>query len=154
MPANGIIAAIAKYHQESTSKWVAGIIYMMVVIHRLCTFQIYAMIVFDNLEGIYVSRQHKACPRWLRSCIKPFFGGLTYFIIGGVSIFGKSGCLCGWHNVVIGSGLPLFYVDFNQKTNTKSFMWRFNMFLGCFCTRAGALWNLVVDGLDANFFRP
>ncbi|KAK4345468.1 hypothetical protein RND71_035644 [Anisodus tanguticus] len=161
MPANGIMAAIAKYHQESTPKWLSGTIYMMVVIQCLCAFQIYAMPVFDNLERIYVSRQHKACPRWLRSCIKLFFGGLTYFISVAFPFLGSLAPFVGGIAQPLSLVYPCFMWISIKKPKRKSLMYCLNMLLGCLGilisvvqVAAALWWNLVVDRLDANFFSP
>ncbi|XP_059296806.1 lysine histidine transporter-like 7 isoform X2 [Lycium ferocissimum] len=160
MPANGIMAAIAKYHQASTPKWLTGTIYMMVVIQCICAFQIYAMPVFDNLERIYVSRQHKACPRWLRSCIKLFFGGLTYYISVAFPFLGGLAAFVGGIALPLSLVYPCFMWISIKKPQRNSLMYCLNMFLGCLgilisvVQVAGALWNLVVDKLDANFFSP
>lgn len=160
MPANGIMGAIPKYHQESTPKWLTGTIYMMVVIQCLCSFQIYAMPVFDNLERIYVSRHHKASPRRVRSCIKLFFGGLTYFISVAFPFLGSLAAFVGGIALPLSLVYPCFMWISIKKPQRNSLMYCLNMFLGCLgilisvVQVAGALWNLVVDKLDANFFNP
>ncbi|KAH0687861.1 hypothetical protein KY290_019519 [Solanum tuberosum] len=160
MPANGIMGAIAKYHQESTPKWLIGTIYMMVVIQCLCSFQIYAMPVFDNLERIYVSRHLKACPRWVRSFIKLFFGGLTYFISVAFPFLGSLAAFVGGIALPLSLVYPCFMWISIKKPQRNSLMYWLNMFLGCLgilisvVQVAGALWNLVIDKLDANFFNP
>ncbi|KAK4345467.1 hypothetical protein RND71_035643 [Anisodus tanguticus] len=122
-------------------------------------FQIYAIVIFDTLERIYISRQHKACPRWLRSCIQIFFGGWTYFISVAFPFMGSLASFAGGIALPLALVYPFMWIAI-KKPRSKSFMWCLNMFLGCGGTLmsvvqvAGALWNLVIDGLDANFFRP
>ena len=79
MPTSGIVVAVTKYHQESRPKGLISTLYLMIVIQCLCSFQLFVMPVFDNLERIYVTKKHKACPRLVRSCIKVLYGGLAYF---------------------------------------------------------------------------
>ncbi|MCD9644205.1 hypothetical protein HAX54_032353 [Datura stramonium] len=116
-------------------KWVTGTIYMMVVIHSLCTSQIYAMIVFDNLERMYVSRQHK-----VGSSLAAFVGGMTL-------------------PLVFWFALAFMWIAIKKPPQAASCV-VLTIFLGCLGTLisvvqvAGALWNLVVYGLEANFFRP
>ncbi|XP_009614668.1 lysine histidine transporter-like 8 [Nicotiana tomentosiformis] len=160
MPASGIMTAIAKYHQESTPKWLTGTIYIMVIIQSLCTFQIYAMPVFDNFERIYVSKQHKACPRWVKLCIKLFFGGLTYFISVAFPFLGSLAAFVGGIALPLSLVYPCFMWISIKKPSRNSLMYCLNMILGCLgmlisiVQVAGALWNLVVEKFDANFFSP
>ncbi|KAK4401340.1 Lysine histidine transporter-like 8 [Sesamum angolense] len=78
IPMNGgILTAFTKFHQNSTSKYIIGAIYL-IIINYLCAFQIYAMPVFDNLARLYTSRKNKPCPSWFRAATKVWLGGLTY----------------------------------------------------------------------------
>nr|XP_009802164.1 PREDICTED: lysine histidine transporter-like 8 [Nicotiana sylvestris] len=160
MPASGTMAAIAKYHQESTPKWLTSTIHIMVIIQCLCAFQIYAMPVFDNFERIYVNKQHKACPRWVKSSIKLFFGGLTYFISVAFPFLGSLAAFVGGIALPLSLVYPCFMWISIKKPSRNSLMYCLNMILGCLgilisvLQVAGALWNLVVQKFDANFFSP
>ncbi|KAK4724583.1 hypothetical protein R3W88_027362 [Solanum pinnatisectum] len=160
MPENGIMVAVAKYHQESTPKGLISTIYLLVVIQCLCSFQLFVMPVFDNLERIYVSRKHKACPRWVRSCIKLLYGGLAYFMAVAFPFLISLAKFIGGIALPLSLVYPCFMWISIKKPKRNSLMYCLNMFLGCLGTLitvvqvAGALWYLVVNKLDANFFNP
>lgn len=161
IPADGgMLGALAMFHKNSTSKHVIGGICLLIIINYICAFQIYAMPTFDNLERIYVTKKNKPCSRWVRSAIKLFFVGLTYFIAVTFPFLPRLGPFIG----AIGLPLTLVYPCFMwlaiKKPRRFSRMWCLNMGLGSSGTLltvvflAAALWSLIANGLKANFYKP
>ncbi|KAI3446313.1 hypothetical protein Pfo_002978 [Paulownia fortunei] len=156
----GILSAFTKSHQKNTSKYIIGAIYLIIIINYLCAFQIYAMPAFDNFERIYTSKKNKPCPRWLRSAIKVFFGGLTYFIAVALPFLASLGAFVGSIVLPLTLVYPCLMWVAIKKPRRFSRMWSLNLGLGfsgivlsimCF---SAALWSLIVNGLEANFFKP
>lgn len=161
IPSNGtMLTAITKIHGDEISKSMMIIIYIIVIINCLCTFQIYAMVVFDNLELSYISSKKKKCPRWVRTVIRIFFGGLTFFIAVTFPFLGSLAPLIGGMTMPLAYVYPCFMWIAIKKPSSKSAMWRANMVLGCLgvilsvLLVVAALWNLADKGLKANFFDP
>ncbi|KAH7844458.1 hypothetical protein Vadar_028224 [Vaccinium darrowii] len=118
------------------------------------------MPVFDNLEFIYVNKKNKECPRWLRLGFRFFFGGLTYFIAVALPFFASLAALFGGIMLPLTCAYPCFMWIAIKKPQPNSAMWWSNLCLGCLgiglsvLLVVAAVWNLVINGLDANFFNP
>ncbi|KAI5647751.1 hypothetical protein M9H77_33756 [Catharanthus roseus] len=158
MPANGILYAVSKFHGNSTMKPLMGAIYLIMLIHFISAFQIYAMPVFDNLERIYVSKKKKGCPRWVKATVRVIFGGLTYFISMAFPFLGSLGPFVGSLTLPLTLAYPCFMWISLKKP--KPVVWCLNFGVGCLgiilsvLLVAVALWDLVDGGLEANFFKP
>ncbi|KAL8543420.1 hypothetical protein ACS0TY_004092 [Phlomoides rotata] len=158
--AQGILGAFTKFHQNNTSKYLIGAIYLLIIINYLCGFQIYAMPTFDNFVRLYVSKKNRACPKWVRSAIKLFFGGLTYLIAVAFPFLPILGMLIGAIALPLTFVYPCFMWIAIKKPQRCTRTWCLNMGLGslgvvlCVTLFGTAIWSLVVDGLQANFFNP
>lgn len=158
MPEKGMLQAFTEYHVDRRAAM--GAIYMIMLIHLISAFQIYAMPVFDNLERIYVSKKKEGCPKWLRSIIRVFFGGLTFFISMAFPFLGSLGPFVGSLTLPLTLAYPCFMWISIKKPKPLGLFWSFNLGIGCFgvlmCVFlvTASLWNLIVNGLDANFFKP
>lgn len=156
----GFLSAFSVLNKRNTSKFVKGFIYLLIVVSCLCSFQIYAMPSFDNLEFIYVCKKNKQCPRWLRLGLRFFFGGLTFFIAVALPFLGSLAALLGGITLPLTLAYPCFMWLAIRKPRPNSAMWWSNLCLGCLgillsvLLVVAAVWNLVVNGLDANFFNP
>ncbi|KAH7850957.1 hypothetical protein Vadar_005189 [Vaccinium darrowii] len=156
----GVLGALSGLSEQNTSKFVKGFIYVLIVISSLCSFQIYAMPVFDNLEFIYVNKKNKECPRRLRLGIRFFFGGLTYFIAVALPFLGSLAALLGGIALPLTCAYPCFMWIAIKKPRPNGAMWWSNLCLGCLgivlsvLLVVAAVRNLVINGLDANFFNP
>ncbi|PRQ25077.1 hypothetical protein RchiOBHm_Chr6g0279641 [Rosa chinensis] len=127
----GLLIAISQFHAHDTSKVLLGLIYILVIVHCLSTFQIYAIVMFDKLESSYSSRKNKSCARWLRTALRVFFGGVTFFAAVSTFPFMESlASLTGGVALPLHLWLSMFDVDCNQET-TQGVMWCVNMGLGC-----------------------
>ncbi|CAK7329405.1 unnamed protein product [Dovyalis caffra] len=153
---------IFEFHGRDTSKFVKGLIYLLVVINCLCSFQIYAMPVFDNLEFKYTSKKNKRCPWWIRTGFRLFFGGLAFFIAVTFPFLPSLAALLGGITLPLTLAYPCFMWISIKKPhqNGHVVMWCLNLGLGCLgmvlsvLLVVAAVRNLATNGLHANFFKP
>ncbi|KAG4993812.1 hypothetical protein AAZX31_11G095200 [Glycine max] len=157
----GLLTSFPQFHKRQITKFSMGAIYVLVIIHCLTSFQIYAMPVFDNLEIRYTSIKNQRCPRLVRTCIRLFFGGLTFFISVTFPFLPRLSALLGSMTLVpITYAYPCFMWLSLKKPRPRGFVWCFNVALGCVgmllsaLLVAAAIRTLALNGLDANFFKP
>ena len=138
-----------------------GLIYLWLIISCLSSYQIYAMPAFDNLEFIYSTSKNRRCPGWVRTGLRLFFGGLTFFIAVAFPFLGSLAPLIGgMASVPLTFAYPCFMWISIKRPRTNGAMWSLNLGLGCFgivlsiLLIVSAAWNLADKGLNANFFRP
>ncbi|KAF8377742.1 hypothetical protein HHK36_031127 [Tetracentron sinense] len=163
IPANangGLFNVLLDYHGQDTSRFLLGLISLLVVINCLSSFQIYAMPVFDNLEFIYISTKNRPCPWWLRSAFRAFFGCLAFFIAVALPILVSLAGLIGAIALPVTFAYPCFMWIVIKKPQKYSAMWYLNWGLGClgivmsFLLVAAAIWSLVYTGVKPHFFNP
>ncbi|XP_019169642.1 PREDICTED: lysine histidine transporter-like 8 [Ipomoea nil] len=158
----GILNAFEKFHIHDISKSLMGAIYMIIIIACLCTYQIYALPVLDNWERIYLSKKKMmmSCPKWVRMGLKVLFGGLTYLVSVAFPFLGSLAGFIGSITMPLTFAYPCFMWIAIKKPRPYTLVWCVNMGLGCLgmlmCTvlATATLWNLIADGLHANFFNP
>ncbi|XP_076883490.1 lysine histidine transporter-like 7 [Bidens hawaiensis] len=161
VPTNGgMLTAISTTLNYHTSKSLLGLIYMQVIISCVTAFQIYSMVVYDNLERAYASRTRHECTKQIRMSIRIFFGGLTFFISVAFPFLPSLALLIGGISLHLTFGYPSLMWIAIKRPPMRSVKWWVNLTLGCLGTTlsvlvvVGAVWNLVCRGLDANFFHP
>ncbi|KAK9129316.1 hypothetical protein Sjap_009803 [Stephania japonica] len=156
----GIMNALRKFHGQDTSKAVMGTICMLIIINYLCSFQIYAMPVFDNLESAYTSRKKKPCQWWVRSGLRALFGCLALFIAVAIPFLPSLAGLIGGIALPVSLAYPCFMWNLIEKPQRATVMWYFNWVLGglgmvvSVLVVAGGIWGIVVNGVDLRFFKP
>lgn len=156
----GVLTSFAQFHQNQISKYIVAAIYLIVIINYLCTFQIYAMVTFDNLERIYVTKKNEPCPRWFRSCFKAGYGGVIYFVAVALPFMPRIATLIGSIALPLTLVYPCFMWLSIKKPSRYSGIWCLNMGLGSLGTVLSilifiaAVWNLAVNHFEANFFNP
>lgn len=147
---------------QHTSKFLLGLVNLLVVLNALTVFPIYAMPVFDNLEIRYTSITgcHR-CTQAARTCLRLFFGGLAFLISVAFPFLGSLGPLIGGLASPVTFAYPcLMWVSITNPQKGNAARRRLNRGIGCLglilCALlvAAALWNLIDKGLRANFFRP
>lgn len=156
------ISSVSQFpgHNNKTSRIVLGLICILVIIHCLSTFQIYGMVVFDNLELKYTTRKNKPCPRWLRIAFRVLFGGLAFFAAVTFPFLVSLAPLIGGLTLPMAYAYPCFMWIALKKPKPKGVMWFINVGLGCLglvlsvVLVLAAAWNLAQKGLNANFFKP
>ncbi|CAH9146962.1 unnamed protein product [Cuscuta epithymum] len=156
----GILNAFAQFHRDDISKSGMGAIYMIIIIACLCNFQIYAIPTLDNWERIYLTKRKKSGSKWLRASIKVLFGGLTYLAAMAFPFLGSLAGVVGSITLPLTFAYPCFMWIAMKSTRRWSLLWCLNMALGCLgmlmclVMAATTLWDLIANGLRANFFKP
>ncbi|XP_024989118.1 lysine histidine transporter-like 8 [Cynara cardunculus var. scolymus] len=156
----GMLTALSTTLHHHVSKPVLGLVYVQVVISCVTAFQIYSMVVYDNLERAYASRTSRKCPKLARVGIKIFFGGLTFFISVAFPFLPSLAMVIGGIALPLTLGYPCVMWIAIKRPPPKSGSWWLNLGLGCLgiglslVVVGGAVWNLACTGLDANFFHP
>ncbi|BAT91142.1 hypothetical protein LR48_Vigan08g192800 [Vigna angularis] len=157
----GLLYSFPQLHRKQITKFSMGAIYVLVIIHCLSSYQIYAMPVFDNLEIRLTSITNERCSGLARTCIRLFFGGLTFFISVAFPFLPSLSVLLGSMTLVpITYSYPCFMFLSLKKPRPRGFVWCFNAALGCLglllsaLLLAAAARTLSHKGLNANFFRP
>ena len=148
-------------HKNQITKFSMGALYVLVIIHCLSSYQIYAMPVFDNLEIRYTSMKNDKCSVLARTCIRLFFGGLTFFISVTFPFLPSLSALIGSITLVpITYAYPCFMFLSLKKPPRRGLVWCFNAALGCLglllsvLLLAASARTLANKGLNANFFKP
>ncbi|KAL9238438.1 hypothetical protein vseg_012858 [Gypsophila vaccaria] len=160
MPKAGVLNAFRQFHGNHASQLSLTVIYILFIINTLCSFQIYAMLTFDNLELLYVSITKKACTWWIRTALRLFYGGLVFFISVAVPFLPVISPLIGAIALPVTFAYPCFMWIFIKKPKSFGSMWWLNVVLGCLgillsvLLVISALFNLVTEGVSANFFHP
>ncbi|TKY67786.1 Lysine histidine transporter 8 [Spatholobus suberectus] len=157
----GLLTSFPQFHKRQLTKFSMGAIYVLIIIHCLSSYQIYAMPVFDNLELRYTSIKNQRCPRLVRACLRLFFGGLTFSIAVTFPFLPSLAALLGGMTLVpITYAYPCFMWLALKKPTPRGVVWCFNVALGCLgmflsaLLVAAATRTLVDKGLPANFFKP
>ena len=155
-----MLTALSSSLHHHASKPVLGLIYVQVVISCVTAFQIYGMVVYDNLERAYASRTSQECTKLIRMAIRIFFGGLTFFISVAFPFLPSLAMLIGGIALCITFGYPSLIWIAIKKPARRSGRWWVNLGLGCLgiglsvLVIVGGVWNLATRGLNANFFHP
>ncbi|KAL4585083.1 hypothetical protein LXL04_009697 [Taraxacum kok-saghyz] len=161
IPVNGgMLTAISKTLHHKASKPVLGLIYVQVVLTCVTAFQIYSMVIYDNLEHAYVNRKNQECPKIIRMGIRIFFGSVTFFISVAFPFLPSLALLVGGFALHLTFGYPCLMWIVMKKQAKRSVRWWLTLGLGflgiglSLLVIVGAVWNLACRGLDANFFHP
>ncbi|KAI4367246.1 hypothetical protein MLD38_023008 [Melastoma candidum] len=156
----GLLSSFPQFHPQRSLKHVLVLIYALIIINCLCTFQIFAMPVFDNLEMSYVSVKNHQCSRSTRTVIRLLFGCLVFFISAAFPFLQKLGPLIGGLASALTYAYPCFMWLALKGPHKRNWMWWLNLGLGSSAVVlwvvmvVAAAWNLVEHGLQANFFNP
>ncbi|XP_004292281.1 PREDICTED: lysine histidine transporter-like 8 [Fragaria vesca subsp. vesca] len=145
---------------NKTSRSILGVICILVILHCLSTFQIYGMVVYDNLESKYTMRKNRPCARRLRVTFRVLFGGLAFFAAVTFPFLVSLAPLIGGLTLPMAYAYPCFMWIALKKPKPNGLMWCINVALGCLglvlsvVLVVAATWNLAQKGLNANFFKP
>ncbi|KAI3718240.1 hypothetical protein L6452_19102 [Arctium lappa] len=132
IPRNGgMLTALSSSLHRHESKPVLGLIYVQVVVSCVTAFQIYSMVVYDNLERAYASRTSQECTKLTRIGIRIVFGGLTFFISVAFPFLPSLAMLIGGIALCLTFGYPSLMWIAIKKPSTKSGRWWVNLGLGC-----------------------
>ncbi|PIA32918.1 hypothetical protein AQUCO_04300103v1, partial [Aquilegia coerulea] len=156
----GMLYALQTFHKHDTSRFVLTLISLLVLIHCVCSFQIYAMPTLDNLTFVYTSRKKKPCSTWIKVAFRVFFGCLTFFIAVAIPFLRGIAGLIGGIALPLTLAYPCFMWITIKKPKRFTAMWCINMILGSIGTiasvlvSAGGIYSLVQPGIDVRFFDP
>ncbi|OVA16028.1 Amino acid transporter [Macleaya cordata] len=161
IPANGgLLDALHDFHEHDTSRFVLGLMTLLIVINSLTTIQIYAMPTFDNLESTYTSKKNKPCPWLVRAGFRVFLGSMAFFIALALPFLGSLAGLIGGIALPITFAYPCFMWIMIKKPQRYGPMWCLNWGLGSLgivlslLVVAGGIWSIVLIGVKGNFFKP
>ncbi|KAL5705776.1 hypothetical protein ACHQM5_024030 [Ranunculus cassubicifolius] len=146
--------------QTSTSIYGIRLITLLVVIHCLCSFQIYAMPTLDNWTFVYISKKKKPCPRLIGIVFRVLLGCLTFFIAVAVPFIRSLAGLIGGIVLPLTFAYPCFMWIAIKKPQRWGVMWCANLVVGSLgmivsvLVFAGGIWGLVNPGIDVRFFKP
>lgn len=157
IPTNGgLLKVLYKYHGHDTSKFLLCLTSLLIVIHCLSSFQIYAMPVFDNLESRFTSKKNP----WLRSGIRIFFGCLVVFIAFALPFLPSLAGLLGGLSLPLTLAYPCFMWIKIKKPREFSITWYLNWGLGCLgillsiMLVTAAIWSIRIKRMPVHFFKP
>jgi len=161
IPSNGgMLTALYMFHSHDVSRFVLGLTSFFVVANALCSFQIYGMPAFDDMESQYTTRMKKPCPWWLRACIRVFFGFMCFFIGVAVPFLSQLAGLIGGVALPVTFAYPCFMWLKTKKPKKYSAMWGLNWFLGTLgvCLSVilvvSSLYVIIDTGVNVSFFNP
>ncbi|CAK8540067.1 unnamed protein product [Lathyrus sativus] len=161
IPANGgMLTALYMFHSRDVSRFVLGLTSFFVVVNGLCSFQIYGMPVFDDMESVYTTRMKKPCPWWLRVIFRVFFGCLSFFIAVALPFLSSLAGLIGGVALPVTLAYPCFMWLKIKKPKKYSLMWYLNWFLGTFGIGLSAIlvtasiYVIIDTGVNVSFFDP
>ncbi|KAF7809608.1 lysine histidine transporter-like 8 [Senna tora] len=115
----GMLTALYQFHSTDVSRVVLGMISLLVVVNGLCSFQIYGMPIFDDMESQYTKRMKKPCPWWLRSAFRIFSGFVCFFISAAIPFLSKLAGLVGGVSLPVTLAYPCFMWLKNKKPKNE-----------------------------------
>ncbi|KAF8410336.1 hypothetical protein HHK36_002863 [Tetracentron sinense] len=161
IPANGgMLAAMYHFHSRDTSRFLLGLISLLVIINGVSSFQIYGMPMFDDMESKYTKRMIKPCPWWLRSVIRAMFGFGCFFVAVAIPFLGSFAGLIGGIALPVTLAYPCFMWLKIKKPKQYSTMWWLNWGLGISGMAlsgvliAAGVYVVIDTGIEVSFFKP
>lgn len=161
IPADGgMLAALYAFHSRDVSRFLLGLTSLLVVVNGLCSFQIYAMPLFDDLESQFTTRWKKPCPWWLRSIFRLFSGFMCFFIAVALPFLSQLAGLIGGISLPVTLAYPCFMWLKAKKPKIYSLSWCVNWFLGTLgmglsvVLVAASIYVIIDKGVNVSFFDP
>ncbi|KAI5061071.1 hypothetical protein GOP47_0023576 [Adiantum capillus-veneris] len=160
MLSSGILFSVYAFHQEDISRPLMGLLFMLVVIHCLSSFQIYSFSIFDNFEAGYTAKRNRPISKPVRVIFRIFYV-FTNFLIGVAFpwLASLTGLLGGLSSAPVTFAYPCFMWLAIKKPKRYSFSWYLNWTLGLLgmamaaAVTAGGIWSIVDSGLKLHFFK-
>ncbi|KAJ7967106.1 lysine histidine transporter-like 8 [Quillaja saponaria] len=157
----GTLTALYAFHGRDSSESILELISLFVIISSLCSFQIYGMPMFDEIESQYVKRRKQACPWWLRLILRALIGFAVFFVAVAIPFLGAVAGLVGGISLPVTSAFPCFMWLKMKKPKMHSPMWCLNWALGVLGMAlsgvliAAGIYVIVDTGIgEARFFKP
>lgn len=155
-----MLTALYQFHSQDVSRFVLGLTSLFVVVNGLCSFQIYSMPLFDDMESQYTRRMKKPCPWWLRSAFRVFCGFFCFFIGVAIPFLSSLAGFVGGVALPVTLAYPCFIWLKHKKPKKYSMMWCLNWFLGTLGMAlsgifvAASIYIIIDTGLNVSFFNP
>ncbi|XP_022740814.1 lysine histidine transporter-like 8 [Durio zibethinus] len=127
---NGMLTAFYQFHSRNVSPFVLGLTSLFIVINSLCSFQIYGMPSFDDMELLYTGTKKKRCPCWLRALFRIVFGFFSFFIVVAVPFSASVSGVAGGIALPVTLAYPCFMWAKIKKPKKYGGMWWLNWGLG------------------------
>ncbi|CAI8588508.1 unnamed protein product [Vicia faba] len=161
IPANGgMLTALYQFHSHDMSRFVLALTSFSVVVNCLCSFQIYSMPIFDDMESKYTKKMNKPCPWWLRTSIRIFSGFVSFFVGVATPFLASLAGLIGGVALPVTLAYPCFMWLKVKSPKKYSVMWCLNWFLGTFgiglsgLLIGASIYVIIETGVKVSFFNP
>ncbi|KAI3446314.1 hypothetical protein Pfo_002979 [Paulownia fortunei] len=161
IPANGgMLTALYTFHSRDVARSVQGLISFFVIVNAVCSFQIYGMPMFDDMESKYTTRFKKPCPWWLRAIIRAMFGYGCFFVAVAIPFLGSVAGLIGGISLPVTLAYPCFMWLKMKKPKMYSPTWWLNWGLGLLgmglsgILIAAGVYVVIDTGIQVSFFKP
>uniref|UniRef100_A0A5B7BQV5 Amino acid transporter transmembrane domain-containing protein n=1 Tax=Davidia involucrata TaxID=16924 RepID=A0A5B7BQV5_DAVIN len=159
-PNGGMLPALYQFHGEDGSKFLLGLISLFVIINAVCSFQIYGMPMFDDMESKYTTRMKKPCTWWLRAIMRAMFGYGCFFVAVAIPFLGSLAGLIGGIALPVTFAYPCFMWLKIKKPKVYSPIWWLNWGLGLLgmglsgILIAAGVYIVIDTGIEVSFFKP
>lgn len=160
IPEGGMLAAFFGFHRKDLSEFVLGLTSLFVIVNSVCSFQIYGMPMFDDIESQYTRRMKQPCPWWLRAILRVLFGFSCFFVAVAIPFLGSLGGLIGGVSLPVTLAYPCFMWLKIKKPKIYSPIWFLNWVLGIggmllsVVLSVAGVYVIIQTGIHANFFKP
>lgn len=156
----GILFSVYAFHQTDISRAVMGLLFILVVINCLTSFQIYSFTIFDSFEAGHTAKRNRPIRAHVRVMFRVFYVFTNFFIAAALpwlpSLSGLLGGLC---SAPVTFAFPCFMWLAIMKPKKYSFSWYLNWSLGVVgmvmaaAFTAGGIWSIVDSGIKLHFFQ-
>ncbi|KAL3686119.1 hypothetical protein R1sor_004141 [Riccia sorocarpa] len=158
---SGILFAVYHYHVTEGSRVLIALTILMVALHAVSTYQIFAMQQFDFFEMMHSMRCNRPVPWWLKVVFRSIFVFFNFFLAVAMPfLHSVAGFLGGISSIPISFVFPCFMWLWIKKPTVRSFEWFLNWTLGTLgvclsvCISISGIWSIIDTGLRLNFFHP
>lgn len=158
---SGLLFSLYKYHIQTASHVLIGMTFLLVALHSVSTYQIYAMQQFDFIELMHTVKTNRPVPIWFRVIVRTVFVFFNFFAAVAVPFISSlAGFLGGVSSIPIGFVFPCLMWLRIKKPTPRSFQWYLNWSLAIVgialsvAVSISGIWSIVDTGLKLNFFRP
>lgn len=161
MTRTGMLYALREFHKDKGSTTILGLILVLLSVHQLCSYPVYAMPTYDNFELRYVMAKKKQCPVWMRRTFRLFYCfAVNFFLAMALPFLPSLAPITGAIAMVLTFSYPCIMYVCIKKPKVWEPMFLLNWGLGCLGVVLSviyfivSIWVLSREGLTANFFNP
>ncbi|CAM6087567.1 unnamed protein product [Calypogeia fissa] len=158
---SGLLFSLYRYHIQTASRVLIGMTFLLLALHSVSTYQIYAMQQFDFIELMHSVKTNRPVPFWLRLLFRAVFVFFNFFAAVAMPfITSLAGFLGGVSSIPISFVFPCLMWLQIKKPTRRSFDWYLNWTLAIIgillsiAVSISGIWSIVDTGLKLNFFRP